>query len=326
MIEQDKLTKINLYDRLNAAFVSLITPEMSWLNNIRRQNSYPTQPTLKKPFDMPLEFISIDGVKIRMAKSIIDPQNKETIVLLSAFPHTIIAYSPIWEALKKDYNLYTYDLPGFGGSETKSEYMSFAFQGGFLKTFLAHFDIEDSHLVAPDVGMASALSYVINHENKIKSMMIGDGPAALPTIEPSIMKKMVYSGFWRVMFVIAGSGALIESAKNLGNVQYVPNEYEISDYKKSHKGKVANCMQWFKKYPEALKDIDRSLKDIQIPTKIFWGEHEAILDKKNGENLNDRLPNSKLEIFENCGHFVYQDDYPRFIRLIQSWVEKHKSL
>lgn len=323
MIKQDKLTKINLYDKLNAAFVSLITPEMSGLNKIRKQNSYSKEPTLAQPFDMPLEFISIDGAKIRMAKSIIDIQNKETIVLLSAFPHSIIAYSPIWETLKKEYNLFAYDLPGFGASETKSEYMSFKFQGDFLNSFLTKFHIEDSHLVAPDVGMASALSYVINHKNKIKSLMIGDGPAALPTYEPSVMKKMVHSSFWRTMFIIAGSGALIESAKNLGNVKYVPNKYEISDYKKSHKGKVANCMKWFKKYPEALKNIDKNLKNIQIPTKIFWGEHEAILFKENGVNLNKRMPNSELEIFENCGHFVYQDDYPRFIKMIQKWVEKH---
>ena len=253
MIKQDKLTKINLYDKLNAAFVSLITPEMPGLKKIRKQNSYSKEPTIVRPFEMPLEFISIDGVKIRMAKSIINSQNKETIVFLSAFPHSVIAYSPIWEALKKEYNLYAYDLPGFGASETKSEYMSFEFQGNFLNSFLIHFDIKNSHLVAPDVGMASALSYVINHKNKVKSMMIGDGPAALPTSEPSIMKKMVHSSFWRTMFIIAGSGALIESAKNLGNVRYVPNKYELSDYKNSHKGKVANSMKWFKKYPEALK-------------------------------------------------------------------------
>lgn len=324
MLNQDKLTKINLYDKFNAAFVSLITPEMSQLNKIRKQNSYSKKTTLDRPFEMPLEFISIDGVRIRMAKSVIDKQNKETVILLSAFPHSIIAYSPIWEKLKKEYNLYAYDLPGFGASDTKPEYMSFSFQGKFLNSFITYFDIEQSHIVAPDVGMPSALSYIINHKNKIKSLMIGDGPAALPTSEPSIMKKMVHSSFWRTMFVIAGSGALIESAKNLGNVQYVPNKYEISDYKKSHKGKVANNMKWFKKYPQALIDIDENLKNIQIPTKIFWGEHEAILHTENGENLNKKLPNSELEIFENCGHFVYQDDYPRFTKLIQSWVEKHK--
>jgi len=323
MKQNKKLSKINLYDKFNAAFVSLITPEMSDLKKIRKQNSYSCTPTLVKPFEMPLEFISINGVRIRMSKSILDTKNKETIIMLSAFPHTIIAYSPIWEELKKEYNIYAYDLPGFGASETKSDYMSFNFQGDFLNSFIKHFDIENSHIVAPDVGMASALSYVINHKNHIKSLMIGDGPATLPTIEPSIMKKMVHSGFWRTMFVLAGSGALIESSKNLGNVKYVPNKYELSDYKNSHIGKVANSMKWFKTYPEALKHLDQNLKNIQIPTKIFWGEHEAILDKRNGENINKRMPNSELEIFENCGHFVYQDDYPRFIRLIQTWVNKH---
>lgn len=324
MPQQNKLTTINLYDKLNAAFVNLITPEMPGLNKIRRQNSYSNQPTLERPFEMPLEFISINGVEIRMAKSVIDKEDRETVVLLSAFPHTIVAYSPIWEALKKDYNLYTYDLPGFGASDTHLEYMSFAFQGDFLGSFLNHFDIKHSHLVAPDVGMPSALSYVIQHNHHIKSLMIGDGPAALPTSEPSIMKKMVHSGFWRTMFVIAGSGALIQSAKNLGNVQYVPNKFELSDYKKSHQGKVANSMKWFKKYPEDLKVIDQNLKNIHIPTKIFWGEHEAILHKENGVNLNERMPNSELEIFENCGHFVYQDDFNRFTNMIRLWVDKNK--
>ena len=142
-----------------------------------------------------------------------------------------MAYSPIWDALKK----ITIFLPTIYlvlGQVKQNQNISFKFQGRFLDSFLEHFNIKKSHLVAPDVGMASALSYVTNHNHEVKSLMIGDGPGALPTSEPSIMKKMVHSGFWRMMFVIAGSGALIESAKNLGNVRYVPNKFEISDYKK----------------------------------------------------------------------------------------------
>ena len=72
MTQEKKLSKINLYDKFNAAFVSMITPEMSDLNKIRKQNSYSSTPTLVKPFEMPLEFISINGVKIRMSKSKIE--------------------------------------------------------------------------------------------------------------------------------------------------------------------------------------------------------------------------------------------------------------
>lgn len=324
MNPEQKLTTINLYDKFNAAFVSLITPEMSDLIRVRKANGYSKKPTLEKPCDMPYERLSIAGVEIRIAKTKGNDASKETIILLSAFPHSIMAYSPIWEQLKEQYNIYAYDLPGFGASETNSDYMSFEFQGNFLDKLIKHFNIAAPHIVAPDVGMPSALTYVINHKNNVKSLMIGDGPAALPTSEPSIMKKMVHSGFWRTMFVVAGSGALVESAINLGNVQYVPNKYEISDYKKSHSGKVANNMTWFKRYPDSVKHIDNNLEQINIPTKIFWGEHEAILHQKNGENLAKRLPNCELEIFDNCGHFVYQDDIPRFTALIQNWVEAHK--
>ena len=69
MSTQSKLAKINLYDKFNAAFVSLITDEMAEFNRVRKQNSYSSKPTFERPFDMPLEFISIDGVNIRMAKS-----------------------------------------------------------------------------------------------------------------------------------------------------------------------------------------------------------------------------------------------------------------
>ncbi|CAA6817103.1 MAG: Alpha/beta hydrolase [uncultured Aureispira sp.] len=323
MTNENKLSKINLYDKFNASFVNLITPEMPGLKKIRKENGYNNnEPTFEKPFPMPLEYINLKGVKIRLAKSLISP-DKPTVVLLSAFPHSILAYSPVWNILKEDFNLYAYDMPGFGGSETKAEFMTFKFQGEFLNDFLKHFKIETSHLVGPDVGMAAVLAYVGNHKHTIKSMMIGDGPAVLPSADASVMKKMVQSSFWRLSFVIAGSGALVESAKNICNVKYVPNKYEISDYKNSYKGKVANTMKWFKGYTTSLPILNASLSEIKIPTKIFWGAHDAILYKENALSLHDKLPNSSLEIFENCGHFVYQDGYLKFAKMVQDWVNQH---
>lgn len=323
MIHESKLAKINLYDKLNAAFVNLITPEMPELNKIRKKNKYDAKrPTFDKPLPMPFETVQIDGVSIRMASSFVG-FGKPTIVLLSAFPHTILAYAPVWNQLKENFNLYAYDMPGFGASSSKNEYMTFEFQGKFLNTFLQYFDIEASHLVGPDVGMAAALTYVGNYNHAIKSLMIGDGPGIYPSVDASVMKKMVFSSFWRLSFVVAGHGALVESAKNICNVKYVPNHYEMSDYKRAYKGKVGHAMQWFKHYPQSVPKLDASLAKISIPTKIFWGENDAILYKENAHLLHGKMPNSSVEIFENCGHFVYQDDYLKFAEMVQQWVQKH---
>jgi len=123
----NKLKKINLFDRVNAFVLSLVTPEMKDLRHARKVNNYNDQkPTFEKPFQMGFEYVLIDGIKVRMARSILD-SNKPTIVLLSPFPHSIMAYAPIWELLKVDFNLYAYDLPGFGRSEAGSDFMSFKF-------------------------------------------------------------------------------------------------------------------------------------------------------------------------------------------------------
>lgn len=315
--------KINFYDRVNAFFVNLVTPEIRKLKKIRKSNNYNNrQPTFTKPFPMNYEYLRVQGVKIRVARSIVGP-DKPTIVLLSAFPQSIMAYAPVWKTLKSDFNLYAYDMPGFGQSETDSKFMTFKFQGEFLNSFLKIFDIEESHLVGPDVGMPAVLHYVSNCPNKIKSIMIGDGPAILPSSDGGTIEKMVKSSFWRFVFVMVGSGPLVESGKNICNVQYIPNKYEMSDFKCSYKGKVANIMQWFKSYPENLPAINNSLAGILTPTKIFWGEDDAILFKDNGIRLNEEMPNSEIEIFKNCGHFVYQDQYLRFSESVRSWVTKY---
>jgi pimeloyl-ACP methyl ester carboxylesterase len=315
---------INLFDKINAACVGLITPEMPGLKQLRKQNGYNKNvPTFDKPFEMNLEHITIDGVKIRIAHSSAG-LDKPTIVLLSAFPHSILAYSPIWENLKHDFNLYAYDLPGFGDSQTDTKYMTFDFQGDFLRSFLQHFNIEESHLVAPDVGMPSALNYIGRHTNTIKSLMIGDGPAVVPSVNGSVIKKMTRSPFWRTMFTIAGSGALIESSTNLCNIKYTPNKHEVSDFKRSYTGKVGNNMNWFKQYDQNLPALDALLGTIQTPTKIFWGKHDAIISSKNGVKIKEKIPHSELEIFENSGHFVYQDEHEQFAEMVRTWVTTHK--
>jgi pimeloyl-ACP methyl ester carboxylesterase len=51
-------------------------------------------------------------------------------------------------------------------------------------------------------------------------------------------------------------------------------------------------------------------KNISVPTLILWGRHDRIIPLKVGELLNQALPNSVLEIFEECGH-VPQEEQPQ---------------
>ncbi|WP_018970053.1 alpha/beta fold hydrolase [Rubritalea marina] len=321
-MENTPLSRINLYDKVNATVLGWVTSEMPKLNQLRAKNAYSDSPTMPDLVDMQLKVVQIDGVKIRYSR--VENPGKPKLVLLSPFPQSIVGFATIWTALTQRYDVLAYDLPGFGMSEGGVPFMNFKAQGDFLPKVLDHFELKDVHLLGPDVGMPTALYYVAVHEHRVKSVMIGDGPGIAPSSNASVIRKMVDSAFWRMVFRVAGSGALIEAGTRICNVRYTPNVYELSDYKRSYQGRVATVLEWFRGYPESLAVLDPLLHQVSVPALIFWGSDDAILYVDNGERLHERLPNSRLKVFEDCGHFAYQDCHEEFVGMVESWIEEHE--
>jgi len=320
---EDKLSKITLFDKMNANVLGAVTKEMPRLKKARKENNYNhSEPTFRVPPKMPFEYITLEGLEIRVAIDSKD-DSRPNLVLLSPYPHSIMGYAPMWEKLKEHFNLFAYDMPGFGRSQKSLDHMTFKAQGEFLKVFLDHYKIKSPHLFGPDVGMPAILYYTGTFENSVKSLIIGDGPGIAPSANASMIDKMVYSGFWRTVFKIAGEGALVEGAKLVCFTNYTPNEIEMSDYKKSYAGgKVADSMQWFKDYDKSIADTDPLIDKIEQPTLIFWGDEDAILYPENGERMHQRMKNSELKIFEKTGHFSYLDRYEEFGDILVTWVLK----
>jgi len=118
-----------------------------------------------------------------------------------------------------------------------------------------------------------------------------------------------------------GAGTFVHAANELGYLNYVPNEEEISDYIHSYSGRIGPITTWFKKYPESLRYVDPKLEEIDRPVLVFWGAQDQLLLVENAERLKERLQRSKAHIFERCGHFSYQDQHEKFADLITEWVD-----
>jgi pimeloyl-ACP methyl ester carboxylesterase len=61
--------------------------------------------------------------------------------------------------------------------------------------------------------------------------------------------------------------------------------------------------------PANSDEIISKLKSITVPTLILWGRQDGVIPLKVGELLNQDLPNSTLEVFEQCGH-IPQEEKP----------------
>ena len=125
-----------------------------------------------------VEFRTIDGLRIRYADS--EGPHERTILLTSPWPESVYAFAPMWTTLADQARLFAIDLPGFGASERRADLLSPRAMGEFLARLIAEADLGRPHLVGPDVGTSAALFAAAAHPERIASVIVGTGGAAVP--------------------------------------------------------------------------------------------------------------------------------------------------
>ena len=58
---------------------------------------------------------------------------------------------------------------------------------------------------------------------------------------------------------------------------------------------------------------DRLYLAQDIPTLIVWGERDPLIPVAHGRAAHELMPHSRLEVFEDAGHFPFRDDPVRFV-------------
>jgi pimeloyl-ACP methyl ester carboxylesterase len=91
------------------------------------------------------------------------------------------------------------------------------------------------------------------------------------------------------------------------------------DYLSAYEGdRFVESMRYVRAYPTELPVLRDLLPEIQTPVQIIAGEHDPVVPPVNGEFLDERLPNSKLDIID-AGHFTWEDAADEYAALVTSW-------
>jgi proline iminopeptidase len=70
--------------------------------------------------------------------------------------------------------------------------------------------------------------------------------------------------------------------------------------------------------------VDR-LAAISSPTLVIAGRQDVFCSAEQLQRIARRVPGAELEVFEDCGHFMWLEDPGRFFPLLSSWLKKNRS-
>jgi proline iminopeptidase len=71
----------------------------------------------------------------------------------------------------------------------------------------------------------------------------------------------------------------------------------------------------------ATMDLRPHLRKITVPTLVLVGRHDFITNVAMAEEMVKHIPNARLEIFEESGHFALVEEPEKFYRVIREFVE-----
>jgi pimeloyl-ACP methyl ester carboxylesterase len=239
----------------------------------------------------------------------------EPVLLL----HGITTYSFIWNRifpkLAENHDVIALDLLGCGNSDMPLD-VSYALKdhADVLHGFVTALDLPPFHLVGHDLGGGIGQIFAINHPEKL--------------IDLSLLNTVAYD-FWPVQPISAMRTPIVRqflmASLDLGMFRLVVKRGVFNPEKvtselmdsfmapfKTQAGRkaflhFARCLD-----NHNLMEIEEQLQKLALPVLILRGENDQYLSAEISFKLHREIPDSRLSVLPNAGHF-FQEDVPELI-------------
>jgi len=66
--------------------------------------------------------------------------------------------------------------------------------------------------------------------------------------------------------------------------------------------------------------LDRAYLARYLPTPLVWGDRDAVIPIDHARVAHAALPESRLEVFAEAGHFPHRTDPTRFVSVVRDFL------
>jgi pimeloyl-ACP methyl ester carboxylesterase len=256
----------------------------------------------------------IDGLSIRYAESA--PRDVSAI-LLSPWPESLYTFEQMWLRLAQHAHLIAIDLPGFGHSERRNELLTPSAMGEFIVQLIDAFGLDRPHAVGPDIGTSALLFTAARHPGLLRSVVIGNGTAAVPLQVAGVLKDVIEAQSLEPL-------RKVDPRQGVESVLAFVERYRLPDHVRedflsSYEGdRFVESLRFLRSYKTELPQLSKLLPAIETPVQIITGDHDPGVLPVNGDYLHERLPHNKFDKVD-AGHFPWADVADEYASLIIEW-------
>jgi pimeloyl-ACP methyl ester carboxylesterase len=264
-------------------------------------------------------FAEIDGVRIHyQEKGVGTP-----LVLIHGFTSSTYSWKDVFEPLSRNFRVIAVDLKGFGFSGKPDGDYTRRAQAQLVIHLLDNLKIEKAWLVGNSMGGEVALNVALANPQRVAGLILIDSAGVAVQGGSSLAPAYV-----RIPFVGRALTALALTSDKLvreGLEKSFFDDTKVTDDRVSHYyrplrtrgGQLAALrarLQWGQ-FP-----VEQDLGKVNARTLIIWGAEDALIPLVAGRTMNSLIKNSKLVVFEKCGHLPQEEMPDRVLEEVTAFI------
>lgn len=180
--------------------------------------------------------------------------------------------------------------------------------------------LKKAHLVGNSMGGATALTFALNYPDRLdKLILMGPGGAG-----SSVMMPMPLEGIKQMQNVYKNPS--MESLRRMIDV-FVYDPSQITEdlikgrFEAMMRNDAIHLKNWVTSMKEAaLADLSPRLREIKAKTLCTWGRDDRFLPLDSGLRIVFGIPDSRLHVFSQCGHWAQWEHADEFNRLVIDFI------
>lgn len=228
------------------------------------------------------------------------------VVFLHGYPDNHRIFDKVTDTLQTDFRCWAIDWPGMGDSEEWPGGATPAHMAGRLAQILAELGIERPVLVAHDMGGQAILEFAAADPQSVAKLIVmntlafGDGPTSWEIRwlrdygwNRRILKYLPHAVFWRGLLTFLPKGSSLSAA--------VRKDLWLSFKRASVRRFISKMCAG---YQGVLPKLPARYAQIDTPTLILWGEHDAHFPVAQGERLHASIVGSRFRVLPSGTHWM----------------------
>ncbi|MBZ0283714.1 MAG: alpha/beta hydrolase [Anaerolineae bacterium] len=262
-------------------------------------------------------FVELNGANVYYLQE--GPEDGLPVILLHGFLGSTVDWATVIPALAEaDYRVVAFDRPPFGLSDKNPDLnLSLKAMSELTAALMDELGIETAALVGHSAGGAVVADFAVRYPERVEKLVFvagavgmtaedlgGDNPAAggmgmLAGLDP---KSERAQNLIRAFFNSGFAEQLSEMAYfNPDNID--PEQLELRSRGLLIPGWEAGLLAFGRDAasPESAFDTE-TLKEVNIPVLLMWGEEDRIVPVSVGERLRDLFPNNTWITYPEVGH------------------------